>query len=586
MADEDNIEFECQECNAKISVSSEKSGQRVICPECVRTVVVPEKSVAVSLFEDLFEEETSELELSPRNAEDFNNSNPTPEPGPDDAPEVQIPSGGNGLELDDEDEAEESLPVAVDEAKEKLPTKEEADPNAPLKIEGLEGLYGGYSAHSITCRICDSLIHIEAEKIGTTIECPECFTKIPIAPPAKRKLQKPIWQQTATAQTSDNTTGNSDDDELKLSDPIEKPKIEIDPSFGLDGPSEDLLAPKKPPAAEQHGDELTLKIESDQPTHSIVPSKKPAVSPKTAIAEQKNKSELPPIKTGRDLSPQSRRERLEKAQQKQRSAEQGTVFSHRESSSDAGSRDFPSTDLGTQIKSAIRALLAKNTIWRYAIALILMCTGAVLMESVYPSNISPEAESDPKGIEEFFTFVTWFILGCGPYLIGWLTLLYTSAYIFRDTALGFTTVNSWKNSGFNELSSTMLVFGFSFVAAGIIMLFVPVLKLPMQLLLAPLFLTSVWYSRSPFNIVNIDAFQTNADTIQLWKSFYQLIAIFVIAALFSGLLLFFRRFEFMPHSLNLVLTILGVFLNGLITTLFAATCGWHCGRVSAEPENN
>lgn len=585
MPDADNIEFECQECNAKISVSSEKSGQRVICPECVRTVVVPENSVAVPLFEDLFDKETSELKLSSIDAEEPNNSTPVPVPGPspDDAPEALTPSGGNGLELDDEDEAGESLSNVVDKALGKLPIEEESDPNAPLKIEGLEGLYGGYSAHSITCRICDSLIHIEAEKIGTTIECPECFTKISIDPPTKRKLQKPIWQETATAQTSDNATGNSDDDELKLSDPIEKPKIDIDPSFGLDGPSEDLLAPKKPLAAEQLSDELSLEPESDQPTPSIVPSKKPTVSPKKPTAEQKNKSELPPIKTGRELSPKSRRERLENANKQQRLAEQGTVFSHRGSSDGAVSRDFPSTDLGTQIKSAMRALFAKNTIWRFAIAMLLMCAGEVFMESIYPSNISPETELDSKGVERFFTLVTWLILGYGPYLIGWLTLIYTSAYIFRDTALGYTTVNSWKNNGFNELTSTLLVFGFSFVAAGIIMLFVPVLILPMQLLLAPLLLTSVWYSRSPFNIVNIDAFQTNSATIQFWKSFYQLIAILVIAALFSGLLLFFRTFEFMPHSLNLVLTILGVFLNGLITTLFAAICGWHCGRVSIEP---
>lgn len=590
MPDADNIEFECQECNAKISVSSEKSGQRVICPECVRTVVVPENSVAVTLFEDLFDEETSELKLSPIDAEDFNNSPPVPvpvpEPSPDVAPEGLTPSDENGLELDDKDEAGESLSDVVDKALGKLPTEEESDPNAPLKVEGLEGLYGGYSAHSITCRICDSLIHIEAEKIGTTIECPECFTKISIDPPTKRKLQKPIWQQTATAQTSDNTTGNSDDDELKLSDPIEKPKLDIDPSFGLDGPSEDLLAPKKPPAAEQLSDELSLAPESGQPTPAIVPSKKPAVSPKKSTAEQKNKSELPPIKTGRDLSPQSRRERLEKAQQKQRSAEQGTVFSHRENSADMDSLDFPSTDLGTQIKSALATLIAGNTVWRFAIAVLLMCTGAVVMETISPSYVSPESKPELTAAEQFFNFATWLLLGGVPYLIGWLMLVYTSAYIFRDTALGYRTVNSWKNKGFNELTSTILVFGFSFVAAGILMLFLPLLKLPMQLLLAPLFLTSVWYSRSPFNIVNIDAFQTNAEIMQLWKSFYQLIALLVIAAIFSGLLLFIPKIGIMPQFINLALTILGVFLNGLITTLFAATCGWHCGRVAAEPGNS
>ena len=127
MPDADNIEFECQECNAKISVSSEKSGQRVICPECVRTVVVPENSVAVTLFEDLFDEETSELKLSPIDAEDFNNSPPVPvpEPSSDVAPEVLTPSDENGLELDDKNEAGESLSDVVDKALGKLPTEEE-----------------------------------------------------------------------------------------------------------------------------------------------------------------------------------------------------------------------------------------------------------------------------------------------------------------------------------------------------------------------------------------------------------------------------------------------------------------------------
>ena len=588
MAEADNIEFKCQECNAEISVDSKKSGQRVICPECVRTVVVPDASVPTNLFEDIFDEETSELKLSPIDSEDPVDSTAASQPDLDISSPTPISGDSNGLELDDEALSLEGLQPADDESLVKLPTAEQPDPNAPLKIDGHDGLYGGDSAHSITCRICDSLIHIESDKIGTTIECPECFTKIPIDPPAKRKTQKPIWQQPTTPQANNTVVEPTDDDELRLSDPIEKPKIDIDPSYGLDGPSEDLLAPKKPALPESTSGDLSLEPESetDQPTTPIAAPKKPAVTPPKPNAEQQNKSELPPIKTGRELSPQSRRERLEKAQQKQRSAEQGTVFSHRENSAGMDSRDFPSTDLGPQFKSAISMLTAKNTIWRFAIAMLLMCTGAVVMESISPSYVSPDTDPSPTTTEQIFNFVTWLLLGAAPCLIGWLMLLYTSAYIFRDAALGYRTVNSWKNKGFNELTSTILVFGFSFVAAGIIMLFFPILKLPMQLLVAPLFLTSVWYSRSPFNVVNIDAFQTDGKTIQMWKSFYQFIAILVMAALFSGLLLFIRGFAFMPQFLNLALTVPGVFAQGLITILFAATCGWHCGRVSLEPADD
>ena len=585
LADADNIEFECQECNATISVNSKKSGQRVICPECVRAVVVPESTVASNLFEDIFDEETSELKLSPIEDDDPDHSTPESQPTLA-APHSETGDGeSNGLELDDEETLDESLQPAADVQLEKLSTEEESDPIALLKIDGLGGLYGGDSAHSVTCRICDSLIHIEADKIGSTIECPECFTKIPIDPLSERKIQKPIWQQPTTPQADKSSIEVADDDELKLSDPIEKPKIEIDPSYGLDGPSEDLLAPKRPPAPEQLSDELTLEPEypTDQPTAPSVTSNKPSAPSPQTNAEQKNKSELPPIKTGRELAPQSRRERLEKAQQKQRSAEQGTVFSHRENSADPDSQDFPATDLGAQFKSAIAMLLARNTVWRFALAILLMCGGAVAMESISPSYASPDTNENSTAFEKFFNFVTWLLMGGLPYLLGWLMLLYTSAYIFRDAALGCRTVNSWKNKGLNELTSTVLVFGFSFLAAGIIMLFLPVLILPMQLLVAPLFLTSVWYSRSPFNVVNIDAFQTGTEAIQLWKSLYQLIAILVIAAIFSGLLLFIRGFEFMPPFLNLALTIPAVFFKGLITTIFAATCGWHCGRVSIEP---
>ena len=588
MADANNIEFQCQECNAKISFPSKKSGQRVICPSCVRTVVVPEVSVASALFEDIFDEETSELKLSPIEPGDSNNSNPEPPPIVDEAP-IQTPaSDGNGLELADDDNAEGDLETAVDDALTTLPAAIKDDPNAPLRIEGLEGLYGEYSAHSVTCRVCDSLIHIESDKIDTSIECPECFTKIHVEPPAKRKAQKPIWQQATTPETSDASGENAVDDELRLSDPIEKPKLKIDPTYGLDGPAEDLLAPKTPTVPEQTGNELELEPEpeSEQSAPKTVVASNPTASQSAPSTTQKNKSDLPPLKTGRELSPKSRRERFEKSQQQQRASEQGTVFSHSGRPEDMESKDFPATDLGTQFKSALQALIAKNTIWRFAIAMLLMCTGAVVMESISPSAVPPEAELETGLAEQFFTFATWFIVGCTPYLLGWLMLLYTSAYLFRDAALGYRTVNSWKNSGFNELSSTILVFGFSFVAAGIIMLFLPVLKLPMQLLLAPLLLTSAWYSRSPFNVANIDAFQTSPQVIQLWKSFYQLIIIFVIAALFSGCLLLVRSFAFMPPAFSIVLTIPGVFLNGLITTLFAATCGWHCGRISIESLDN
>ena len=103
LADEDNIEFECQECNATISVNSKKSGQRVICPECVRAVVVPESTVASNLFEDIFDEETSELKLSPIENDDPDHSTPESQPTLA-APHSETGDGeSNGLELDDEE---------------------------------------------------------------------------------------------------------------------------------------------------------------------------------------------------------------------------------------------------------------------------------------------------------------------------------------------------------------------------------------------------------------------------------------------------------------------------------------------------
>ena len=100
----------------------------------------------------------------------------------------------------------------------------------------------------LKCKICDTRVHVRQSKIGTNVECPMCFTDIPVVEPAgglgglKRKPKpdgkaKPQKQATPTAKTEDDGT-------FKLADEFERPPVDysLEEGYGLSPVENDLLA--------------------------------------------------------------------------------------------------------------------------------------------------------------------------------------------------------------------------------------------------------------------------------------------------------------------------------------------------------
>ena len=203
--------------------------------------------------------------------------------------------------------------------------------------------------------------------------------------------------------------------------------------------------------------------------------------------------------------------------------------------------------------------------------------GAIAMEYIDPVSTSTLEKDGGTLTEHLFQSTVWMAVGGVPYLLGLLMLWFTCGYIFRDAALGHRQIDSWKNAGTSELTGTFLVFSFSFFIGGLPALFLTWLVLPLRVLLGPLFLLGSWYSREPFGIVNVDAFKNVTHELSLWGAFYRFMGVLALLGFIAGMIFWVRTWT--TFSFSTILTMLAVLISVAVTLIFAAVCGWHCGRV-------
>ena len=155
MTNRDVIEFECPRCLNSIRVSNNQAGQRVDCPECKGSLLVPAASSGNELFDDLFDskQETDQGDSSKNQASvasdtGVNQANPPEEPLLELDPDEDILSG---FEVPDPT-GEEANPL---EGKDPF----EVDPDAAIKIDGVGDLYEHADVYGVKCDICDTRIH-------------------------------------------------------------------------------------------------------------------------------------------------------------------------------------------------------------------------------------------------------------------------------------------------------------------------------------------------------------------------------------------------------------------------------------------
>ena len=117
---------------------------------------------------------------------------------------TESPETGDGedstppIVFKDDDEDGEELLLQVDsiDAPNMEPV-EVASPEhdtSPIRVEGLtDDLIDVDDLYGVKCEICDTRIHVTREQVGTTVDCPVCFSKVAVTPPKEPSKSRPEW---------------------------------------------------------------------------------------------------------------------------------------------------------------------------------------------------------------------------------------------------------------------------------------------------------------------------------------------------------------------------------------------------------
>ena len=590
LVNRDAIEFECPRCLNSIRVANDLAGQRIDCPDCKGSLLVPSASVGNDLFDDLFEAPTSDSSPPPSIEKSSNQQQPNKSPAD---PPAEAESD-RGLELDPDEDVLAGVEIpnlATVNDENPLEGKDpfEVDPDATIKIDGVSDLFEHADVYGIKCEICDTRIHVRPDQVGSHVECPECYSKILVTAHDGKNKHTQRWLK----ENRDKKKYEREDEELKLAAPENLPPI--DKSYGFAAPDEDLLAPKQPSSesAGSRDGKNGHEVANDEDNGLELMEEEAPAPKRSTTRREPSGAQSSKVTSPNGASPKisslpgtgnrkTRRELYEESQRKQAAAEAGTVYQPEISTDEPTESRFPSFEPRALSVAALEMIKSRGVAWRTILAVVLMCFGTIMMQWFFPDS-APIVEKGEEGsmMERLGVWLAWGFGGGVPYLLGIAMLWLTSAYIFRDAALGHRQVKTWKNAGVSELSGTFLIFGFGFFIGGLPALFLTLFTMPLRVLFGPLLLLGAWYSQSPFSIVNVDAFRGVTQNMGHWISFYKFMFLLAAISLVAGTAFLVRAYIPMGPAfvLTAIVSIIGVVILTVVTLVFATVCGWHCGKV-------
>ena len=192
--------------------------------------------------------------------------------------------------------------------------QDQDDADQPLRIEGFEHTGPPESMTGVRCRICDTLIYVQRNQLGQKVKCPECYSEVLAEEATPRRTASGFSQQVGeeVVWTSEPSRGNSSpesDDEYRLSEPVERPKVEIPSHYGLDAENDDLLAPLSPEVAVGKSTDAKSQPESVPAEREKQPpsgreQSRPTPLPQPGTERWKSGPEIPPPAAGRSAIPQ------------------------------------------------------------------------------------------------------------------------------------------------------------------------------------------------------------------------------------------------------------------------------------------
>ncbi len=505
--------------------------------------------------------------------------------------------------------------------------EDEIDHPGTLKIDGISSDVEKGTSWNITCHVCDSVLVVTQEQVGTKVKCNDCYSMLEVRP--RGNLQKidgvadgseleVVEDVPESSPVPEPTPVKSDDDELTLA-----PLVDLPAGFA-EAQKETYL--KDLPEGEQHDDapmELTaehLEPEEDapilltdpvnlanEPAGKAVDSLNPMFAASAPLSDEADEDddsdemievldlspeelnqqeekffhadvvakELPRVpRKGRQPAsvpvPQNDVDAPVRVHAKRRPKQKETVAAPERSSR---AFEFDQASFGDVMDKAFGVLKSgKVLMWGLA-AIVLMSIGGAVWQWLGPDRLDPEVELLSKRL---LHWGAGYLCGQAVFFVGYIVLLFVGGVIFRETAQGRTHVKSVSCTDAADFTSTMLLFGFSMFIAALPLMMIGwmFLTIPFQFFLAGIFLFAAWKNQGAFLIISASIFESFSKHLGSWQNWAMGALLAAAGGLLGGGLM-----EVSWPVLSVFTSIAGAVLIAMVTLFYAAISGWHCGAV-------
>jgi len=326
-----------------------------------------------------------------------------------------------------------------------LSDEPESDIPDTLKIDGISSDSHGGVSWDITCDVCDSVLLVNLEQVGSKIKCTDCHSLLEVQPPEEQQMLDQIADSSASEPTDDfsvDSVAEEHDelfDDLMLAPAVDLPnevtELQSENYFGqFDEPeleaeqnessSQQLHPPLAVPMVAQQDDDDDEMIEVlDVPPEQLNrPKAKKVVK---QVSQEADDDDDAPVRV------------FAKKRRK----------SKKSSGSDSKSEaqfDFDKASFGEVTDKAVDVLKSPSVmIWAVA-ATVIMAIGSAIWHGLGVSDLDPETtEMGSRLIQSGVGF----LFGHGVFFLGYVILLFVGGVILRETAQGRTQIESVSCTG-------------------------------------------------------------------------------------------------------------------------------------------
>ncbi|MCH2178161.1 MAG: MFS transporter [Mariniblastus sp.] len=619
------IVFECPKCLGIIKSSRESAGQRIACPDCGVSLIVPVLGSTGGGFDDLFGEAATHGGSSPeKETGPVSDDGPLPfgsedssfdnlehpevegvefevsaatasevggEPVSKELPEILNEVLGDDISNDafDSELAFEieppDPPIKSEDAKD--PFLEDAD--APIKIDGLEMDVDSDQVFGVTCSICDTRIHVGYDQVGGKVSCPICYSEVEVTEPVNRPESKKPWAM--PSQKPEATA-----DELTLEAPVDRPQADygIEPGYGLAPVDEDLLTPIELPEDEIVDLEILEDVpQSPEVSSSSMPIPSLVDDGSFSLLDVEPLESSPSASTKQVPGPavtESSKTEHRVESDKDPGGRWRQVDDRRDGSSATQSKDStpsPSPERGVRWKPVVgwmtQVFKSPQLVIRTLISIGSFAVGYWFFDSFHATWGDNEMDSTSRIVGLLFSG----FMGTLFWIPSALLFSITFAILFRDSVEEDPKVDQWPGAGFSEWFGSFAFVAFSFWIAslpGILlgnvlymmtdtMIFLLLLVPLSVFLILPICLVNALFNESILNIVSADVMKSIPRQKTKWLDFYK-VNLILLGIFTSGTL-----FLYLP---TILFSFLGTVLQVVGALGLAAALGLHTRKVLDE----